>query len=75
MSGIDSLLVGFLCPSVLSPILEQHAQVERCLGCPFRVLRVDRLLVSFLCPSVLFPLLEEYTQVERCSRSVAEKSP
>src|SRR5919107_561577 len=65
----DRLLIGFLCSVILFPILEEYAQVERCLGSPFGVLRGDSLLVSFHCPSILSPILEEYAQIEGCSRS------
>jgi hypothetical protein len=64
MSGIDRLLVSLLCQVVLSPILEEYTQVERCSRSLLWVLRGDYPLVCFHCPIVLALPIKGGTQVE-----------
>src|SRR5215204_995832 len=75
MSGMERLLIGFLCQVVLSALLKEHAYVERCSRGSLCVLRGDYALVGFHCPLVLALPIKDGTQVECCPRFSLSGSP
>src|SRR5215204_468255 len=75
MSGMERLLIGFLCQVVLSALLKEHAYVERCSWGSLCVLRGDYALVSFHCLLVLALPIKDGTQLECCPRFSLSGSP
>jgi hypothetical protein len=75
MSGVDRLLVGFLCQVVLSHLLKEYAQIEGCSESSLRVPQRNHPLVCFLCQVILALSTKDGTPVECCPRFNFSGSP